>query len=117
MSQVARPLFATVSLLTLWFVAFALQGLGMPVWTVCLTCGFSAVNLIVLMGLFHQVTLERDPGDGGRGIAGDRPDAPDAGPGGELSWWPEFERELAEYSAAPRDLHPERVPVGSVDVA
>jgi hypothetical protein len=117
MAQIVRALLATVSLLVLWFLAFALQELSVPVWALGVIGALSVVNLIVLMGLFHQLTCERDRREGGNGRAvAPNPVAPNPGGGGEPSWWPKFERELAQYSAEHErgDRSAARVPVGTV---
>lgn len=117
MSQSTRPLVAALSLVGLWFLAMVLEALGAPVWALLVNGGLLLVNVIALTAAIHQVTLEQERGDGDGGGPSYGPDVPHSGGGGEPSWWPELERELAQYLAAHEQDSPEpqRVPVGSVD--
>lgn len=118
MSELARPLIATVSLLCLWFIAMALEAAQAPVWALALIGGVLLVNLIVLAASVLKVTREQDGEDGDGDLPLHRPDRPEPGGGGEPSWWPELERELTQYLAEHDRLgrEPQRVPVGSGDV-
>lgn len=116
MSQITRPLVAALSLAGLWFLAMVLETLAVPVWVLVINGGLLLANVIVLTGLIHQATRERDRPDGDGGLPPDRPDVPDPGGGTEPSWWPELERELAQYLAEHEQdgWGLQRVPVGSV---
>jgi hypothetical protein len=124
MSQLTRPLVAALSLLVLWVLAMVLETLRVPVWVLVVNGALLLVNVIVLTASIHQVMREQGRGDGDGGVRPHRRDVRDSGGGGGISWWPEFERELAQYLAEQQrddreqqrdDRGRDRVPVGSVD--
>lgn len=115
MSRITRPLAAALSLVMLWFLAMVLETLRVPVWALLMLGGLLLVNVLVLLASIHQATRESDGQDGDGGLRRHRPEAPDSGGGGEPSWWPEFEGELARYLAEhEQDERPERLPAGVV---
>lgn len=114
MAQITRPLIALLSLVGLWFVAMVLEALRLPVWVMVMNGGLLLVNLVVLVSLVHRVTCETDRRQGDGGLPPPRSDVPDSGGGSESDWWPELERELAQYLAEQEVDQPrrQRVPVG-----
>jgi hypothetical protein len=97
MSQITRPLIATLWLVGLWFLAMVLEALDAPAWALALNGGLLLANLGALIVSIHEITCERERPDGEGGVSLDRPDAPDPDGGDDPSWWPGFERELAQY--------------------
>jgi hypothetical protein len=113
-SPVTRPLVAALSLVGLWFLAMVLETLRAPVWALVVNGALLLVNVIALAALIHQATREQDRRDGDGGIRAIDRGSPESGGGPGPSWWPELERELAEYLAEHEqdDREPQRVPVG-----
>jgi hypothetical protein len=99
MAQIIRPLLALLSLVALWFLAMVLEALGVSAWAMAMIGGLLLVNVVVLIAMIHRVTLEQDGRDGKGGLPPHHPDVPQSGGGDQLGWWPELERELAEYLA------------------
>jgi hypothetical protein len=110
MSELTRPLAATVSLLCLWFIAMILEAMRAPVWALGTICGVLLANVILLAACILEVTREQDGGDGDGDVPLHRPDRPEPGNGGGPSWWAEVERYLAEQERQKR--RPQRDPVG-----
>jgi hypothetical protein len=117
-TRLGRLLIATFAFLCAWLLAAELEVLGAPGWTM-LTCGaVIVISIIVIIVTLHLWTQggdggESDPGrrdDHGRGgPRRPRPAPQPVGDGGDPSWWPEFERQLALY-AAERDGGTRRSP-------
>jgi hypothetical protein len=115
LAVIARPLAAALSLVALWFLAMVLEALRMPDWVLAVNAGLLLVSLIVLISSLHQATREEFRPDGDEGLSASGPDVPGSGGGDDPSWWPELERELAQYLAAhePSEGEPERTSVAA----
>ncbi len=116
MSAVMRSLFATGSLLGLWFVAMALEALSAPMWALGMIAGLLLANLIALMVWVHQATREHDVGDGDGGLPRPHPEVPNPGDD-DPTWWTELEQYLAEHdrrgtAPAPSGAGREQTPAG-----
>jgi hypothetical protein len=104
-SELARPVIATLAFACAWLITPASDVMRAPGWTIFLGGAVIVVSIVVIIATLHLWTREGDGGDSGpgrqadHGGAGRRPGAPDApqhgGGGGEPSWWPKFERQLA----------------------
>lgn len=108
-SLLARPAIATFVLASAWLITAVVDAVGAPRWTIFLGGGVIVVSLVVVLATLHSWTQAGDAaargGDqGGGGVRRPRPDAPQ--PGGDPSWWPEFERELAVYVAERQQREP-----------
>lgn len=102
-----RAALLTLSLLCAWFVSMVLETLRSPVWLLLMTGAVILLNVIALAATIHLATSvqpDDDPGDGhdGRGRPGPENPARDGG-GGEPGWWPEFERQFADYVSGAAD--------------
>lgn len=75
--------------------------MGWPVWPLSIDVAVLLLSLAGGIALLYHATLEtgedQDHGRGGRRRP--VPDAPRPDGGGDPVWWPEFERELARYTA------------------
>lgn len=101
--RAARLPLALMSFGTAWVLSFMLTRLHFAKWT-WLGGSVAIVISIVLLIVAAQLTLPSDSGGTGEdGEGGSRlrpPDPPhDGGAPAEPSWWPEFEQDLARYSA------------------
>lgn len=121
-SQLARPVISTFAFAFAWLLTAALAALRAPGWTM-LTGGVVVVVSIVVSTVTIHLWTQRDDGgeagpgqranDGGGGPRRRRPDPPQPGGGGhDPHWWPEFERQLAFYTAE-RESEKRRAPLTS----
>jgi hypothetical protein len=108
-SQLARPVIASVAFACAWLMTAGLDVMQAPRWTIFLGAGVIVLSIVVITGTLHLWTQGDDGGHTGPGHRGThdgggprrwRPDAPQHGGGGSApSWWPDFERQLALYVA------------------
>jgi hypothetical protein len=106
-SQLARPVIATFAFACAWLLAAGFDAMGFRGWTMFLAGAVIVVSIGVITATLHVWTQGGDGGDigpghrgahGGGGPGRHRPDAPQPGGGGSApSWWPDFERQLADY--------------------
>jgi hypothetical protein len=108
LSQLARPVIATLAFACAWPLAAGLDAMRAPGWTIILGGAVIVVSIVVITGTLHLWTQGGHGGDIGPGHPGQhdgggpgrrRPDAPHGGGAGAPSWWPEFERQLVLYMA------------------
>jgi len=101
-ARIVRPLIAMVGLsfaFGAWVEALLAHA---PWWMIVLAGGLFALSSAGLGAAIHLATREESAeagGDanGGRGLT---PESPGGGGGdGQPEWWPDFERELASYTA------------------
>jgi hypothetical protein len=109
-----RPLIALLGHSGAWGVWALILVLRGPGWMAGLAAMVMVVSGAVMAITIHLVTREEEDGGGGGdtgGGPGPEPEAPrDGGGDTEPPWWPEFERELADY-AAQRERDRRRQPV------
>jgi len=108
--RVARPLVACSGLSGAWGAWILVMVVHGPAWMMAFTVSVFALSSLAMGVAIHLATYEEeDRHDGGAGGAPRLgPEAPDGGGKDEPVWWPEFERQVADY-AARRDR--ERQPV------
>jgi len=113
--SVTEPLLAALSLAGLWMLAMVLEAMGVPVWALVVTGALLVANVIVLTACIYRATRDEGHSDGGGGAPPHGPEIPDPGGGHDPSWWPELERELAQYLAErdPARTEAQQVPAGS----
>jgi hypothetical protein len=108
--RLARPLVACAGVAAAygtWATVLLARG---PAWMVALTSTFIGLGSAAMAIAIHLVTREEEDGGGGGDVGGGpgpEPEAPRDG-GGDIEppWWPEFERQLAGYTARhERDRH------------
>lgn len=108
-SQLARPVIATVAFACAWLMTAAFDAMRAPDWSMFLGGVVIVVSIAVTTATLHLWTQEGDGGNrgpgrpsghGGGGPRGRRPDAPQhGGDSSAPNWWPEFERQFASYVA------------------
>jgi hypothetical protein len=109
-SQLARPVIATLAFVVAWLITAVFAAMRAPGWTISMGGAVIVVSIVVIVATLYLWTQAGEGGEsgagprddhGGRGTRRRRPDAPQpGGGGGDPSWWPEFERQLALYVAA-----------------
>lgn len=113
-SPLTRLVIATFAFACAWLMTAVVDAIRAPGWTVLLGGSDIVLSIVLLTAALHRWTREPDgseqgPHDGG-GWDGPRPrpDAPQHGGGdNDLSWWPEFERQLASYVAERETENPQ----------
>jgi hypothetical protein len=105
-SALPRLLIAVFAFMCAWLLAAELGALGAPGWTMFMGGAVIVVSIAVMLGAVHVWSQVGEGGEsegehrGDDGEGGPRPDAPEPGGGGnDPRWWPEFERQLAFYTA------------------
>jgi hypothetical protein len=108
-SQLARPVIATLALACAWLIAAGSAAMQAPGWTMFLGGVVIVASIAVATATLHVWTQGGDGGDiapgergahGGGGPGRGRPDAPQPGAGGSApDWWPEYERQFALHVA------------------
>lgn len=108
LTPLARALVATLVFVCAWLLSAALATLHAPRWTMFTDGAVIVTSIVGIYVCLHFWTQEDEGGESDDGQGGDhrgggprrpRPDAPPRGRGGDLSWWGEFERQLAVYVA------------------
>lgn len=119
MARVVRPLIAVGGVSGAWAAWLLVLVFRGPPSMWILAGSVFAVSAVALGITIHLATVEEERPNGGEGGA---PTVSPAGPSGggddEPPWWPEFQREVAEYAARRErddDREPERArqPVSS----
>jgi hypothetical protein len=77
-SQLARPVIATFAFVCAWLLVAGVDALGVRGWTIFLGAAVIVVSIGVTITTLHLWTQEGD---------------------GAPSWWPDFERQFADYVA------------------
>lgn len=105
-SPLARLVMATFAFAVAWLLTAVCDAMGTPAWTMIVGGTVVLMSIAMVIASLHLWTnagvggdrqSERRNDEGGGG-APHWPDAPSHGGGGsDPSWWPEFERQLAEY--------------------
>jgi hypothetical protein len=107
-SQLARLVIATFVFACAWLAAAGFDAARAPGWTMFVGGAVIVASIMVITTTLHLWTQRGDDGDvgpgdrgahGGGGPRRHRPDAPQPRGGGNPSWWPDFERQLASYVA------------------
>lgn len=107
-SELARLMTATFACVCAWLVTAALVAMRAPDWTTFVGGGVIMGSIAAVIAMLHLWTHAGDADeaqparrtDDGGGPRRHWPDPPQPGGGGsDPSWWPEFERRLALYSA------------------
>ena|SRR5947209_596628 len=110
-SQLARPLIATLAFVCAWLLTAAFDALRAPGWTTFTGAAVMVASISVTIVTVHRWTQNGDAGESGPGQSDDhdgggprrhRPVGPRRGAGsggGDPAWWPEFERQFAFYVA------------------
>lgn len=78
MSQLARLVIATFAFACAWLVATGLDAMGARGWTIFIAAAVIVVSIVVITAALYLWTQEDD---------------------GAPNWWPDFEREFADYVA------------------
>lgn len=108
LSQIARPVIATFAFVCAWLLVAGVDAMGVRGWTIFLGAAVIVVSIAVMTATLHLWAQGGDGGDlgpghrgaqGGGGPRRRRPDTPQHGGGDAPSWWPDFERQLADYVA------------------
>jgi hypothetical protein len=99
--RVARPLVACSGLSGAWAAWVLVMVVHGPAWMMAFTVSVFALSSLAMGVAIHLATYEEeDRNDGGAGGAPRlSPEAPDGGGNDEPLWWPEFERQVADYAA------------------
>lgn len=107
MPRLARPFVASAGLSLAWGAWVLIVVLHGPASMFALTLSAFAIASVATAISIHLATRDEEKRDGGDlgGGPDPLPEAPQGGGNGEPPWWPEFERQVADY-AAERERQP-----------
>jgi hypothetical protein len=98
--RVVRPLVAGSGVSGAWGAWILTLVLRGPPSMLALTGAILALSSVAMGIAIHVATVEEEDGrDGGGGEPIASAEGPSPGGGGEPVWWPEFQRQLADYAA------------------
>ncbi len=102
-SRYARPVLACLGVSSAWGAWVLVVVLRSHWWMIGVTSGFFLLSSVGLGVAIHLATREEggeaDGGDAGGGPRRSPEDPCGGGGDAQPEWWPEFERQLADYSA------------------
>jgi hypothetical protein len=78
LSRLARPVIATLAFVCAWLLAAGFDAMGIRGWTMFLAAAVIVVSIVVIAATLHLWAQEDDGGP---------------------NWWPDFERQFADYVA------------------